>query len=118
LLGLDRLTKACVPLVNIQIWGRLLVALLVHQLHPPPPAPPPAPDARPSKPPQSEWRRTTLAWLDIVLAVYGGAPRKLEEMQALERLRERPRRRRTVGAALAAAIEQVLNLPEHAEPIR
>jgi hypothetical protein len=59
----------------------------------------------------------TVGWLDIVLAVYGGAPPKLDETQAFERLRERPRRRRTVGAALATAIEQVLNLPEHAQPV-
>ena len=117
LLGLDRLAKACVPLVHIQIWGRLLVALLAHRLHPPPPSPPPAPDACPSKPPQSEWRRTTVGWLDIVLAVYGGVPPKLDETQALERLRERPRRRCTVGAALATAIEQVLNLAEHSQAV-
>jgi hypothetical protein len=102
LLGLDRLTKAKPMLIAIQVWGRLLVALLIQRLQPV------LPDAPPDgRPPISAWRQTRVLWLDVVLAVYGGASlsTRLDHSDALERLREHPRRKRTFDAGFAQEIE-------------
>jgi Transposase DDE domain len=106
LLGLDRLTKASSALVAVQVWGRLLVALLVQQLTPRPTDAP----ADADRPPISEWRLTHIHWVDVLVAIYGGASlaERLANVEALNRLRER-RRKRTYGASLAAQIEQVIN---------
>jgi hypothetical protein len=105
LLGLDRLTKASPPLIAIQIWGRLLVALLTERLQPVPFEEPPDRGRQPI----SAWRLTRMHWLDVVLAVYGSASlsSRLENRAALEHLREH-HRKRTVDAGLSREIEQIL----------
>lgn len=102
LLGLDRLTKATPMLIAIQVWGRLLVALLIQRLQPVLPEAP-----TDGRPPISAWRQTRVLWLDIVLAVYGGASlsTRLDHSDTLERLREHPRRKRTFDAGFAQEIE-------------
>lgn len=106
LLGLDRLTKAGPQLVAIQIWGRLLVALLIQRLLPAPLDPP----ASAGRPPISDWRLMHLYWVDVALAIYGGTSfaARVGDIEALERLRERPRKRQS-GAANARQIEDVIN---------
>jgi len=106
LLRLDHLTKASPVLVAIQIWGRLLVALLLQRLWPRPL------DVHPiaGKPPISAWRLTRIHWLDIVLAVYGGTPlaSRLTNTEALDQLREHPRKKRTWADTLIAEAERDL----------
>jgi hypothetical protein len=105
LLHLAHLTKANPVLASIQIWTRLLVALLVQRLHPPGDAAP-----CPGRPPRSEWRLTQIFWLDVLLAVYGGAPlaTRLARTDDLDRLRERPRRRQIDAEAFAEGITRTL----------
>jgi len=106
LLRLGQLTKASVLLVSIQIWGRLLVALLIQRLWPHPPDVEPVP----GKPPLSAWRLTRIYWLDVVLAVYGGTSldRRLADKQSLEHLREHSRRKRTWADTLIADAKRTL----------
>lgn len=104
LLGLDRLAKAKPMLIAIQVWGRLLVALLIQRLQPV------LPDApTDGRPPISAWRETRVFWLDVVLAVYGGASlsTRLDRSDALERLREHHRRKRTFDTGFAQEIERI-----------
>jgi hypothetical protein len=103
LLGLDHLTKASPMLIAIQVWGRLLVALLIQRLQP---ALADVPTH--GEPPISPWRLTRVLWLDVVLAVYGGASlsTRLDNSNALERLRER-RRKRTFDTGFAQEIERI-----------
>ncbi len=93
LLHLGELMKAKPALVTLQIWGRLLVAILVEQM---------AAATRSAKstdakaPAVSLWRLDRIHQLDVVLAVYGGASladRLAEAKATADRLRERPRRR-------------------------
>lgn len=111
LLHLDHLTRARDALVRVQVWARMLVALLIERFAcgtreaalPNPAAPPPSP-----------WRLTRIHWLDILLAVYGGSSLddRLGAAQATaERLREHPRRRQPWPAQLS---EEVAALPRAA----
>jgi hypothetical protein len=93
LLHLDQLTRGRDALVAVQIWARILVALLIERLSAPALA-----SSVTAGHALSLWRLTRIVWLDIVLAVYGGASLadRLEAADVvLERLRERPRRRRS-----------------------
>lgn len=111
LLHLDQLAKAKPALVTLQIWGRLLVAILVEKM---------ASTTRSAKsidagaPPVSLWRLAHIHWIDIVLAVYGGATlvdRLARAEAAAERLRERPRRKRTWAQKLIETIRSALHPP-------
>jgi hypothetical protein len=115
LMHLDQLAKAKPALVTLQIWARLLVAILVETM---------ASDTRAAKqvdassPPVSQWRLEHIHWVDIVLAVYGGATlvdRLARGEAAAERLRERPRRKRTWAEKLLETILTALH-PPHPSP--
>lgn len=111
LLHLDQLTKAKPALVTLQIWARLLVAILVEKI---------ASTTRSAKsvdasaPPVSLWRLDHIHWIDVVLAVYGGATlvdRLARAEATAERLRERPRRKRTWAQKLIETIREALHPP-------
>jgi hypothetical protein len=101
LLHLDKLTRASAPLARIQVWARLLGALLTEQM-----AHRTRATARdkPGAPPPSPWRLTRIHHIDLLLVVYGGASldnRLASGMTTAERLRERPRRRQPWPAQLS-----------------
>jgi len=111
LLHLGELTKAKPALATLQIWGRLLVAILVEQMAA---ATRSAQSIGTKAPAVSLWRLDRIHQLDVVLAVYGGAP--LVDRLALaeataERLRERPRRKRIGAEKLIETILAVLHPP-------
>jgi hypothetical protein len=105
LLHLDHLTKGREALVAVQIWARLLVALVVERLVARSAA------ARTAAFQVSLWRLTHIHWVDVVLAIYGGA--SLDDRLAagdltIEGLRERPRRRCSGVDRLVREIADVL----------
>jgi hypothetical protein len=111
LMHLDQLAKAKPMLVTLQIWGRLLVAILVEQMAS---ATRSAKSVDASAPPVSLWRLDHIHWIDVVLAVYGGATlvdRLASAEATAERLRERPRRKRTWAQKLIETIRHALYPP-------
>ena len=108
LMHLKHLPKARPALAELRIWGVLLVAILVEKMAS---ATRSAQTIAADEPPVSLWRLDHLHWLDVVLAVYGGtslAHRLAEAEATAERLRERPRRKRTWSEKLIAAINHAL----------
>lgn len=109
LMHLDAVTKAKPALVQLQIWARLLMAILVEKMAS---ATRSAVDIDPAEPPVSLWRLDHVHWLDIVLVVYGGtslAERLARAEETAARLRERPRRKRTWSEKLIKTISDSLN---------
>lgn len=111
LLHLGKLAKARRQLIALQVWGRLLVALLVERLGALTRAADPC--ASPASP-LSLWRMTRLHWLDIVLAIYGGSSLQ-ERLEAADitaaHLHERPRRKRRPASEILARFFQDLGFP-------
>jgi hypothetical protein len=112
LLHLDKLAKARQALIALQVWARLLVALLVERMG----ALTRGADPTPSTlPPISLWRLTRIHWLDVVLAVYGGSGLQ-ERLEAADvtaaRLHERPRRKRRWASEIIASLISTLAPPE------
>jgi len=111
LLHLDHLTKAKPALVTLQIWARLLVAILVEKIASTTRS---AKSVEASAPPVSLWRLDHIHWIDVVLAVYGGATlvdRLAKAEATAEPLRERPRRKRTWAQKLIESIQHALHPP-------
>jgi hypothetical protein len=114
LLHLDKLAKARRALIALQVWARLLVALLVERMG----ARTRGADPTPSTlPPLSLWRLTRIHWLDVVLAVYGGSclQDRLEAAAVTaSHLHERSRRKRRWASELIASLISALGPPEGA----
>lgn len=114
LLHLDKLTKARQEILALQVWARLLVALLVERMG----ALTRAADPTSSTlPPLSLWRLTRIHWLDVVLAVYGGSglQQRLEAAAVTAaHLHERPRRKRRWASEIIASLISALGPPEGA----
>jgi hypothetical protein len=112
LLHLDKLAKARQQLIAVQVWARLLVALLVERIGALTRA---ADAALPTAPPLSLWRLTRLHWLDVLLAIYGGTSLQ-ERLEAAAvtaaHLHERPRRKRRWASEILASLLQVLGPPK------
>jgi hypothetical protein len=111
LLHLDKLAKARQQLIALQVWARLLVALLVERIGALTRA---ADTSTPPVPPLSLWRLTRLHWVDVVLAVYGGCALqdRLEAAEATAaRLHERPRRKRRWASEILASLFQGIGPP-------
>jgi hypothetical protein len=112
LLHLDKLTKARQQLIAVQVWARLLVALLVERIGALTRA---ADAALPTAPPLSLWRLTRIHWLDVLLAIYGGCSLQ-ERLEAADvtaaRLHERPRRKRRWASEILASLLQGLGPPK------
>jgi Transposase DDE domain len=114
LLHLDKLAKARQELIALQVWARLLVAILVERMG----ALTRAADPTPSTlPPLSLWRLTRIHWLDVVLAVYGGSclQHRLEAAAVTaSHLHERSRRKRRWASELIASLISALGPPQGA----
>ena len=114
-LHLDKLAKARRELIALQVWARLLIAILVERMG----ALTRAADPTPSTlPPMSLWRLTRIHWLDVVLAVYGGSCLQ-DRLDAAEvtaaRLHERPRRKRRWASEIIASLLAALAPPRAQE---
>ena len=111
LLHLDKLAKARQQLIALQVWARLLVALLIERIGALPRA---ADTSAPPVPPLSLWRLTRIHWLDVMLAIYGGCALQ-DRLQAAEataaRLHERPRRKRRWASEILASLLESIGPP-------
>lgn len=114
LLHLDKLAKARREIIALQVWARLLVAILVERMG----ARTRAVDPTPSTlPPISLWRLTHIHWLDVVLAVYGGSclQDRLDAADVTAAcLHERPRRKRRWASEIIASLISALGPPQAA----
>ena len=111
LLHLDKLAKARRQLIALQVWARLLVAILVERLGAFTRA---ADPSAPTAPPLSLWRLTRLHWLDVVLAIYGGSclQERLDGANVTAaHLHERPRRKRRWASEILASFLQDMGSP-------
>jgi len=111
LLHLDKLAKARRQLIALQVWARLLVAILVERLGALTRA---ADPCALSSPPLSLWHLTRIHWLDVVLVIYGGSGLQ-ERLEAADitapLLHERPRRKRRWAIEILARFLQDMGSP-------
>jgi hypothetical protein len=112
LLHLDKLAKARPQLIALQVWARLLVAILVERIGARTRA---ADPCAPTAPPLSLWRLTRIHWLDVVLVIYGGSGLQ-DRLDAADvtaaHLHERPRRKRRWASEILASLLQDLGSPK------